>query len=391
MDDDDVMQAARKIFSEDYETELKDRGVLPPTRNQHPLYPPWSDTEYEAMERDKAKYFLYYYAVLTAVKDFKDRLADFSEDKLHVMVLGAGRGRLVDYCLDAIHENDVKGLVHVIEINDTANKLLREKYAGNPAVKVYRPVVIRDENEILRAAANNRLEPDLTELTVLKPVRLIVSELFGSFGDNEFVSEILSAATALFGYRDQNNVISCISIPASYTTYACAVSSLSLEEYFKSKPVHLSVLGLPTDTVFLSDLSTLYTCECTCPSPILSSSFILPTPKTDSTVTKVTGFAGYFRAKLYRDIYIDTRPCSSQNTYFWEAAFFSLGKPSEIKRPIKSVKISRKCTRKANYDLLKIRNPLYEMWYEWLVMYNDQNDSVTKIFNEKGSKHKLHL
>ena len=143
LDVEKAMETARQMCLEDSTKEIQLHGRLSPTKNLSPLDPPWTGIEYEAMEKDRAKYFLYYCAVRKAVDDLIK-----SQTKLTCMVVGAGRGRLVDYCKDVLIETTLTWTVHVIEVNQRANLLLRQRFEGDSRVIVHSSFPIRTKEEM---------------------------------------------------------------------------------------------------------------------------------------------------------------------------------------------------------------------------------------------------
>jgi len=162
--------------------------------------------EYEGLERDTSKYFLYFAAIRAACRELA-AARETIQQELRMMVLGAGHGRLVNLCLEAGAEVWGPALsVEVLDANAEAVDFLRKCFADNSRVAV------RDAVCINGAAAS-------PEVAFLKgSCDLIVTEVFGSFGDNEFLPEIASEAS-LFGKPR------CIFIPCSFQCYCQLFSS----------------------------------------------------------------------------------------------------------------------------------------------------------------------
>lgn len=313
----DIVKQAQDLFTRNYKIVLNKNGVLKPSRNKDPVNPPLTLREYESMEKDTSKYFLYYAAINAQFQIFK---LDDCNITINCMVVGAGLGRLVDYCIDCSQEHHLTCMIYVIECNENANQLLQEKYKAFEFVVVFPPVIIRTKEELLMGLEQKSFCKNLRKLSSLKAIDLFVSELLGSFGDNECVSEILSTCKEVFGGKN------CISIPRSYTTFLAVVSSPSLETYFeKAKSRNMHILGLPVDAVFLSPLIKLYEQSCTEKSHLLNFSVTLNLLQSARDCS-VAGFAGYFQANLGHNIIIDTTPSKNRNTFYWETAFFPLNK-----------------------------------------------------------------
>nr|CAB3265172.1 protein arginine N-methyltransferase 5-like [Phallusia mammillata] len=372
-------EEAHRLFLTDYSSELNRNGILQPTKNRDPIFPPWLGIEYESMEMDRAKYFLYYTSIHLCLKSWDPK------NILNILVVGAGRGRLVDFCNECLNEFNISGTVHVLEVNTCANNLLKQKFDGDSKVVIHEPIAIRTVKEIESAISSNHCDSKLTNLAKTKCVDLFVSELFGSFGDNEFVAEILSASVKLFGKHSESGLPLCTSIPESYTTYICAIHSKTLGKYFKENPSEqLHVLGLPRDTTFLTQIADVYTASCTSRLDNTKHNVIFHRKSGTEDITW-TGLAGYFRAKLYGELYIDTRPTAKQNTYFWESAFFPLTNDFTPSCQTVTVSISRICKKVKSKQILDVKYPQLKMWYEWTC------PEGTSTHNANGKHHILYL
>lgn len=259
---------ARQMFMSSYRQELEERGVLAPSKNCSPLWPPWSNVEYEALERDTAKYFLYYCAINAACSDFaKER----PNTIINILVLGPGRGRLVEYSIDCLNMNNLKGVIQVIESNVSCCNVLEEKYSDVTNVYVHPPMTIRDSDEILSYIQSKSASSSIKLLSKDKNIDIIVSELFGSFPDNEFMPEILRTCIELFGTEK------CFSIPAEYESFIMPVFSAELQRYFGDYESSngcvesLFVLGLPYDAIVLSKPKSVWRCSCCLIPPVNQS------------------------------------------------------------------------------------------------------------------------
>ena len=163
--------------------------------------------EYEGLERDTSKYFLYFAAIRAACRELAGARQTIPQDQLRMMVLGAGHGRLVNLCLEAgAEEWGAAVSVEVLDANSEAIHFLRKCFSDDSRVTVRDAVCIngataRPEVEFLKGSCD-----------------LIVTEVFGSFGDNEFLPEIASEAS-MFGKPR------CIFIPCSFQCYCQLFSS----------------------------------------------------------------------------------------------------------------------------------------------------------------------
>ncbi|KAL7423781.1 hypothetical protein Q5752_001365 [Cryptotrichosporon argae] len=167
---------------------------------QAPLQPLMDDLPsltYDVFERDPVKYQQYEEAIVTA-------LADLPTEDLVITVAGAGRGPLVDCVLRALARASRAAAVYAVEKNAAAFTTLQERQAlewGAERVTL--------------------VHGDMRTMDVPRQADLLVSELLGSFGDNELAPECLDGAVRFLKPTG-------ISIPTSYTAYLAPVSSSKL-------------------------------------------------------------------------------------------------------------------------------------------------------------------
>merc|ERR1711860_72733 len=148
---------------------------------QNPLQPLMDNLEsgtYEVFERDPVKYSEYQNAVFRAITD----KAPNPDDVLTVMVLGAGRGPLVRASLKAAEMANRKIKVYAVEKNPNAvvTLLTQKEETWKDTVRV-----ISSDMRAWRPSEDEKAD-------------IIVSELLGSFGDNELFPECLYNAQHLF-------------------------------------------------------------------------------------------------------------------------------------------------------------------------------------------------
>jgi len=364
----DVLRTAKHMFENDYESVMKN-GVLLPSKNRNPIFPPLTVVEYAAMEKDTSKYFLYYAAIHAEIYSLKKKVS--CNSRINCMVIGAGRGRLVDYCLDCFSELNINGFIFVVECNVSANSFLQQRYKNTENVTVLPPWVIRTEEELLLASDLHLCNEIMTRLVENSSIDLFVSELLGSFGDNEFISEILSVSVKMFGRS------SCVSIPSSYSTYISAIYSPSLQIYFaEHTDPAIYILGLPKDAIVVSNIVKLYDQSSTITREEIQSIINL-TIMTKTIPPYVTGLAGHFRAKLSHDIVIDTTITDTRNTFFWETAFFPLPNLSlKTETKIITVNFKRNSFRKSvkKETIFNLEYPVLIASYNWRAI-TDDNDS----------------
>ncbi len=171
---------------------------------QAPLQPLADDLEsstYETFEQDPVKYKQYQAAVKQALLERHPAGAP----EPVVMVLGAGRGPLVDASLNAAVEAGRSIRVFALDKNANAVVTLQNRRLNEPAWRAHVTVVTSD----MRAWA----PPERADI--------IVSELLGSWGDNELSPECLDGAMR---YLKPTG----ISIPSAYVSTVAPLSSSKL-------------------------------------------------------------------------------------------------------------------------------------------------------------------
>ena len=169
---------------------------------QAPLQPLQDNLEsstYETFERDSPKYVAYGEAVAACLADRLAERPAAGDDgaAVVIMVVGAGRGPLVRASLAAADSVGARVRVYAVEKNPNAVITLQGLLETEPGWKGRVCVVAKDMRR-WRA-------PEAADV--------LVSELLGSFGDNELSPECLDGAQR-FLKRGTG-----VSIPASYTSF----------------------------------------------------------------------------------------------------------------------------------------------------------------------------
>ncbi|KAH9759958.1 protein arginine N-methyltransferase 1.5 [Citrus sinensis] len=279
---------------------------------------------YETFEKDSVKYIQYQRAIGNALVD---RVPDEEASSLTtvLMVVGAGRGPLVRASLQSLVR--LEGWEKTVTI----------------------------------------VSCDMRCWDAPEKADILVSELLGSFGDNELSPECLDGAQR---FLKQDG----ISIPSSYTSFIQPVTASKLHNDVKS---HKDVVHFETAYVVkVHSVARLAPCEpvFTFTHPNFSTKksnqrykklrFEIPS---DTGSSMVHGFAGYFDAMLYKDVHLGIEPstatpnmfscCASSSVCFVESyfdtglqipAWFAIFFP--LRTPV--------CIRPGS--------PL-EVWYEWCV------------------------
>jgi protein arginine N-methyltransferase 5 len=174
---------------------------------QSPLQPLSDNLEsitYEVFEKDPIKYAWYERATAQALKDWHSQKKSTSSDNgaVVVAVVGSGRGPLVTRALNASASSGVPVKVYAIEKNPNAYVLLQRRNRDTWGGRV---TVVKTDMRAWKG-------PTLPDGTFGK-VDILISELLGSFADNELSPECLD------GVQHVLNPQHGISIPSSYTAH----------------------------------------------------------------------------------------------------------------------------------------------------------------------------
>eukprot|EP00268_Persea_americana_P013136 TRINITY_DN15723_c0_g1_i1.p1 TRINITY_DN15723_c0_g1~~TRINITY_DN15723_c0_g1_i1.p1 ORF type:complete len:658 (+),score=108.19 TRINITY_DN15723_c0_g1_i1:215-2188(+) len=280
---------------------------------QSPLQPLMDNLEaqtYETFEKDVVKYSQYQRAVCKALLD---RVPDEEASILTtvLMVVGAGRGPLVRASLQAAEETGRKLKVYAVEKNP------------NAVVTLHSLIKLEGWENIVTVVSS-----DMRFWEAPEKADILVSELLGSFGDNELSPECLDGAQRFLKPDG-------ISIPSSYTSFVQPVTASKLYNDVKS---HKDLAHF--ETAYVVKLHSVARLAPT--KPVFT--FIHPefsSKKSNQRYTKlrfevpsdtgsalVHGFAGYFDATLYEDVHLGIEPSvATPNMFSWFPIFFPLRTP----------------------------------------------------------------
>ncbi|XP_071958231.1 protein arginine N-methyltransferase 5-like [Antedon mediterranea] len=326
---------------------------------QCPLQPLSDNLEsqtYEIFEKDPVKYTQYQKAVYTALLD---RVPAEEKDTTVsvVMVLGAGRGPLVSASLRAAEQAQRKIKVYAVEKNPNAVVTLQ---------------ALQDE---MWADHVTVVFQDMREWEAPEKADIIVSELLGSFGDNELSPECLDGAQKFL--KDN-----AISIPCNYTSYLSPVMSHKLynevrlcKERDKPQDAHFEtpyVVRLHNVNVLADAVPVFTFCH---PRKDMKDNKRYKSIEFDISESAVLhGFAGYFDTVLYADIKLSTEPSTySDGMFSWFPIFFPIKEPIDVHKDCKlQVHFWRNVTTR-------------NVWYEWCVT----NPVITPIHNINGRSYTI--
>ncbi|KAG5479870.1 hypothetical protein LSCM4_05878 [Leishmania orientalis] len=446
------------------------KGVEEPTRDvfapfegqlQLPLQPlshHLSSGVYEVFERDARKYRQYREAVFHYVEDWyaagaeqqhaqqnKTFFAKYGvaqcalfpsahERTLHLVLLGCGRGPLIDECLNAVSALGVRLRIFAIEKNRPAAAFTRMRWANDPEwtqlaytfghtleviVADGRTVAIDAENGSLVLPADFGL------------CDLILSELLGSLGDNELSPECLEAFHAqLKDIQHRRGIafnphLTCI--PQEYTAWVAPLMSATLNAALTEAAVKGLTVPPPgcddhhaalNHTLLVTNLSRAVTLAPPQPCwtfehkfnhgssshckrdgdrvnrPVSrslerSASLVFMAPPCG----RCCGLAGYFSAVLYQSetapaTIIATAPAErTEDMYSWFPCVFAL----EPAQQAELLEVENAATKQNGVVAIRVRldrrTSLAEqkVWYEWSIAYGDVTAEEQMPSAESGS------
>ncbi|QIW99063.1 hypothetical protein AMS68_004581 [Peltaster fructicola] len=177
---------------------------------QSPLQPLSDNLEsitYEVFEKDPVKYDWYEQATELALLDLRARLGD--DRPLNVAVVGSGRGPLVSKALLASQNSGVAIRCWAVEKNPNAFVHLQRRNRTDPLWNGTVTVVKSD----MRAWKGPVIDGKVEKLDVM------ISELLGSFADNELSPECLDGVQHVLHSEHGVN------IPQSYTAHLTPIST----------------------------------------------------------------------------------------------------------------------------------------------------------------------
>ncbi|XP_075346854.1 LOW QUALITY PROTEIN: protein arginine N-methyltransferase 5 [Mycteria americana] len=323
--------SAYELFARGYEDYL-----------QSPLQPLMDNLEsqtYEVFEKDPIKYSQYQQAIY---KCLLDRVPEEEKDTnvQVVMVLGAGRGPLVNATLRAARQAARRVRVYAVEKNPNA-------------------VVTLESWQYEEWGAQVTVVPrDMREWQAPEGADLVVSELLGSFADNELSPECLDGAQHCLKADG-------VSIPCTYTSFLAPISSSKLYNEVRACRERDRDPEAQFEMPYVVRLHNFH--QLAPPQPCFSFQHPNPDPTQDNSRyrrlsfrvevnTVLHGFAGYFETTLYGDITLSIRPeTHSPGMFSWFPIFFPIKQPLAVRAGEEvSVAFWRCATPK-------------KVWYEWAV------------------------
>lgn len=342
---------------------------------QAPLQPLAHNLEaatYETLELDPVKYDLYEKAAEELIPILRNQ-ADVLRgvlSPLHISYCGAGRGPILNGVFKAIRRlqktnvlrSDANFVFTVIEKNSEAVRTLKDRVRSDPET-LWRNVEV--------------ICSDMRQWHPPIAIDLLISELLGSFGDNE------SSPECLMQLEQNLSTDIGVSIPSSYTSYlepiSCALVHRNVAE----------VGGLHQGHVV--DLQSFYCFSEEGPTPAFSFHHSRQEdmqgtdhPKNETrcelqreiciewsarTAASCHGFAGYFSAQLSPSVICSTSPLdASEDMASWFPLFIPLETPVFVAAGQRVRIVIRRHTSNK------------KVWYEWNLL----EPIITPVQNRGG-------
>ena len=316
---------------------------------QAPLQPLMDNLEsatYDVFEKDPIKYSQYQKAVHAALLTLPHLM------EVVIMVVGAGRGPLIQASLHAADELGRTVKMYAVEKNPNAVITLRHRVLSTPSW--------RDRVDIISG--------DMREWDAPVKADIMVSELLGSFGDNELSPECLDGAQS-FLKPDTG-----ICIPQNYTSFLAPIMSSKLwngVSMFKDlKHVETQYVVRLHNVSFVAKAEQCFYFEHPSVQPADNSRHVRIAFDPAAAPATIHGFAGYFESTLFGDVMISINPKTvSVGMFSWFPLYIPLRVPIKCNQGDRVVVDMWRCT-----DAKKV-------WYEWAA---ETSCGVTSIHNPGG-------
>ncbi|KAJ1962717.1 hypothetical protein GGI12_002481 [Dipsacomyces acuminosporus] len=329
---------------------------------QAPLQPLMDHLEsatYEVFEQDLPKYGMYEEAMFQAINDCTLRAqskGDGAPRNIALIVAGAGRGPLVSRAISAARRSGARVSLYALEKNPSAFVELQRK------------------NATLWNSAVNLVHADMRQWKPSRKADILVSELLGSFGDNELSPECLDGAQRMLLAEDG------VCIPQEYTAYVAPMSSSVLHNKAKAHSA-----GYQLETPYVVHMHAVDVLA----GPLAVWSFHHPNGDADEPTSKdsnshnqrssslsfemtapslLHGLAGYFDAKLYGSVRLSIHPSMhTPNMHSWFPIYFPIKRPMSAMAGDRVVVNMWRCT-----DSTKT-------WYEWSISTPADTSAIHNI------------
>uniref|UniRef100_A0A182TNK8 Protein arginine N-methyltransferase n=1 Tax=Anopheles melas TaxID=34690 RepID=A0A182TNK8_9DIPT len=330
-----------------------------------PLYDNLDSFTYEVFEKDPVKYIYYQNAIEQALLDRVPE-ADRATATTIIMVVGGGRGPLVRAALNASQTTNCKVKVYVIEKNPNAIVTLTAHI-----------------NELWRDRNVELISTDMREFNPPEKADILVSELLGSFGDNELSPECLDGA-------QKHLKDSGISIPCKSTSYInpCFGSKVYNQVRLLERSPHWKdrvISSRHMEQAYVAYQKNAYHIDN--PQPLFE--FVHPNRESDDPIDNnryktvrfraaldcvMNGFTGYFDTVLYKDITLSIHPFThTKGLASWFSMFIPLTDPVQLRKGDEITVHFWRCVAS------------HKVWYEWSL----SAPVVTHVHNIDGRGHPI--
>jgi protein arginine N-methyltransferase 5 len=310
-----------------------------------PLQDNLSSATYELFESDPAKYVLYQKAIEGALIE----IPGGKSRKVVVLIVGAGRGPLVNCAIKAGKKIGRKLQLFVVEKNPNAIVTLSSR--------------IDDE---WSKEDVTLISKDMREVELEEKADILVSEMLGSFGDNELSPECLDGAQKLLKPGG-------ISIPCDSVAYLQPIMSKPLFLHLASRTLkdsHRNWLGLLKNAYFIDDAKEAWRFVHPNHVEVIDNERSTSLQFTAKLDCVLHGFTGYFTSKLFKDIQLSIHPEShTPGMFSWYSIIFPLPTPCRL---TKDEKFTLSIWRRVEANV--------KVWYE----YGLQNQSSRQFINTEG-------
>ncbi|XP_041974172.1 protein arginine N-methyltransferase 5 [Aricia agestis] len=302
---------------------------------------------------------------------------DPEDGTVTVMVLGAGRGPLVRATLNAADITNSKVKVIAVE--------------KNPCAVVVLAAQVR---EVWKDRDVTVVPGDMRYLNLSPKADIIVSELLGSWGDNELSPECLDGAASLLKSTG-------ISIPCQYKSYVAPISTPRLWSAAKAATNNPSQADKNLETLWvvymqnkhdIAETKEVFTFDHPAKPVIdhegnemtnhramaLTDNRRSATVKWEVTQDNVMhGFGGYFDCQLYGDETISIVPSThSPGMISWFPVFIPIKTPIRVKKGDFIEATFWRCVNARR------------VWYEWIV---EVDNRITPLHNPNGRSSEMLL
>lgn len=307
----------KTYYKDDIMNGFEDHLELP----LQPLYDNLDSYTYEIFETDPIKYHAYQKAIEMALVD-KVPYEEIKTKTVIIMVVGAGRGPLVRAVLNASKKTGIKTKTCIVEKNPNAIITLRA---------LTEEIWLNENVEVISS--------DIRDFNPVEKADILVSELLGSFGDNELSPECLQAA-------QKHLKPDGISIPCKSTSYISPSMSSKVYNNVRMFPLSKTQRNITVDYAAQSEnyygvyLKNIYHID----EPKALFEFVHPNFKKIVDFTRfktlkftakidcvLHGFSGYFDTVLYKDVTLSIHPMDhTPGLISWFAVFFPISVRKKI-------------------------------------------------------------